>query len=72
MCNNLQHKLGNQEIFKQIDNLHLNFGLYLISQVLNSNGKTLTKFGLPKAKYDWLLHQYRLITAELEYDMAVK
>lgn len=63
---------GINEIAEGIDDLHFDLGLCLISQELDSNGKTLTIFDLPETRYYWLIYQNELITAKLKYDMAAK
>ncbi len=48
---------GINEIAEGIDDLHFDLGLCLISQELDSNGKTLTMFDLPETRYYWLIYQ---------------
>ncbi len=51
-CDNFQHRLRNRKMPDGIDYSNINFGVYFISEDFDSNGKTLTLFDQPEAKYN--------------------
>lgn len=59
-------------MLNKIENLHLNFGLYWISQGLDSNGKIFIAFGISESKYNWFFHQNCFIIAELKYHIMIE
>ena len=70
ICDNLQHRYRNHAILKGIGKPPLDVELYLISQRLDINRKTLKTLSLPEAKNDLLPYQNQLIMEELEYDIT--
>ena len=83
-CNDLLHRLRQQSILpSQVVDPHLDYGLYLIQDVLADYGKTLADYGKTLAGYGKTLADYQLpsfvhnwacsagnplIAAELEYN----
>ncbi|KAH0611538.1 uncharacterized protein H6S33_010803 [Morchella sextelata] len=72
ICDDLPNALRNNESLlfpENMENPHLDYGLYLISQILADSGKTLTDFSIPPNTNDWgFTNGNEMIAAELRYD----
>lgn len=53
-CDNLSYQLQNwSNISGDLTNLHHDYGLYLLSELLKNLGKILDQYGLPLPTYIW-------------------
>jgi hypothetical protein len=74
LCDDLTHRLelhpqSGIQIPQNLQNIHLDYGLYLISEFLAAAQKTLQEFNLPLPEVEWKQQvQNDLIAEELEYD----
>lgn len=79
MCDDIPHLLitGNVPVPQGVeeieDQIHLDYGLYLIQEYLNEFGKTLSKYGLPRPVLNWtiqhgIIHGTTIAEEELNYD----
>jgi PIF1-like helicase len=72
ICDDLPYRLQQRnDVPQNLMDAHINYGLFLISQVLADFGRALADFHLPLPQYDWGCNDgNELITAELDYDMV--
>jgi len=72
ICDDLTYRIqqmGEVGIPPEIDNPHLDYGLYLLQKLLTNHGKCLSDFGMPEPIHDWDRSGGNpLLTAELAYD----
>jgi len=75
LCDDLQHQLEVRgleglEIPDDLQNLHLDYGLFLISEHLAAGRKTLEECGLPQPVVEWKVQvENPLIAEELSYNL---
>jgi len=76
ICDDLTYRIqqmGEVGIPPEIDNPHLDYGLYLLQKLLTHHGKCLSDFGMPEPIHDWDRSGGNpLLTAELAYDMSAE
>lgn len=70
ICDDLPHVLARQDDAPADgEDVHLDYGLYLIDKMLTDQLKTLADYGLPRFQHQWSVAEGNpLLAAELRYD----
>ena len=71
ICDDLPRLLAQRDDVPDQDNVHLDYGLFLLQRILADHGKSLTDYGLPLFQHAWERAEGNpLLAAELRYDPA--